>query len=241
MKKKILWLIALIILGIICYVGFSIYQFKEALSGMKPLPTKEIIKDVYAINNKYVNFYLIKSGTSYLAIDAGADIEQTKAELAKLNIDAKDVKAVLLTHSDRDHVASLSLFPNARIYLSKDEVQMINGKRTRMANMKNSAISKYTALLDNQIEVIAGKHIRTVATSGHTPGSMCYIIDGNMIFTGDSLGMKNGKVTVFNIFFNMDTETEIKSINKIAKFEGIKYVFTAHNGFSDNFEDVMKK
>ena len=49
------------------------------------------------------------------------------AELEKLNINPDKVVAVLLTHTDMDHVAGLPLFKNAKIYLAREEVKMLNG------------------------------------------------------------------------------------------------------------------
>jgi hypothetical protein len=48
------------------------------------------------------------------------------------------------------------------------------------------------------------------------------------------MSLKNGKADLFNEFFNMDSETEKESIKKLAALQNIKYIFTAHYGFTDD-------
>jgi len=76
--------------------------------------------------------------------------------------------------------------------------------------------------------------VRGIATPGHTPGAMSYIIDGAYLFVGDTMSLKNGKADLFNEFFNMDSATEGGSIRKLAALKNPKFVFTAHYGYTDD-------
>jgi tetratricopeptide (TPR) repeat protein len=67
---------------------------------------------VYCIRDESVDMYLVKAGNKYAAIDAGVDSSTILKELSKLGINAQDIMAVLLTHSDYDHVGAVSLFKN---------------------------------------------------------------------------------------------------------------------------------
>jgi glyoxylase-like metal-dependent hydrolase (beta-lactamase superfamily II) len=133
------------------------------------------------------------------------------------------------------------LFPNAQVYLSRQEEQMINGKTSRFLIFGNH-ISRddYQLIYDGQILNFAGATIKGILTPGHTPGTMCYLVDGKYLFTGDVVRLIDGKAVEFHQFINMDTPTGIKSIEKLSLLEGIEYVFTAHHGVSDDFEKAFE-
>ncbi len=76
-------------------------------------------------------------------------------------------------------------------------------------------------------------------TPGHTPGSLCYLVDGRWLFTGDTISLKEGKAGPFVERFNMDTPTEVVSIGKLAKLQGVEAVFTAHHGFTKDFQGAF--
>jgi len=215
-------------------------KFNSETDKMTPLETQEIVEGVYSIKDSYVNLFLIKSGDKYIAIDAGNNLESVKQEMEKLNVDHQKVVAVFLTHSHADHVGALELFKNATIYISREEEQMINRQTSRFSIFKNKLNYDYELVEDNQIINISDLKIKGILTPGHTPGSMCYLINDKYLFTGDTMSLKSGNVDVFNDFFNMDTKTQRKSLKKLTGFPEVKYIFTAHYGFTDNYKKALK-
>jgi len=221
-------------------VGYFL-KARSIMKGMATVGTGEIVTNVFSIKDSFVNFYLIKNGERYIAIDAGNDKGNIQKELKKLNIEPDKIVAVLLTHSDGDHVASISLFKNAIVYLSKQEEQLLNGKKSRFFIFGNKIDSENYILIDNhQVINIEGIRVQGFLTPGHTPGSMCFLVNDTLLFTGDALRLNQGKIETFYNFFTMDSETAIKSIGEITHIPGAKYIFTAHNGYSDNFETAIK-
>ena len=99
---------------------------------------------------------------------------------------------------------------------------------------------KYTLLDDQQIINISDMKIRGFLTPGHTPGSMCYLINDTLLFTGDVLSLNQGKAEKFYKSFNMDSETAARSIGKIIRIPEVHYIFTAHNGYSENFNGAIR-
>jgi glyoxylase-like metal-dependent hydrolase (beta-lactamase superfamily II) len=91
------------------------------------LPTKKTTDTVYSINDGFVNMYLVEKNSKIIAIDAGNNIKTIEREIKKINIDIKKVKAVFLTHADVDHVASIKIFKNAKIFISKEEEPLMKG------------------------------------------------------------------------------------------------------------------
>lgn len=239
MKRS--WVGLGILLGITALLG-GVVLVKVYLESRKlsPLETREIVSGVHAVRDSYVNLFLFKTNDGYIAIDAGNNKRQVQQELTRLGIDPKKVSAVFLTHSDVDHIGACSLFQNAVIYLSKAEEQMVNGQTHRFLFMKNKLDLPHALLENNQILNISGVRIKAFLTPGHTPGSMSFLINDTYLFAGDSMGLKNGKVTGFNDVFNMDSQLQRRSITQLADLPGVKYVFTAHYGFVDSYETAFE-
>jgi len=243
MKKSIkitLWTIAALIILILIFFTFYGIKASSETKKMNPIETSQLTDSIYTIKDSFVNIYLLKSGNDFIAIDGGNSVEGIKSGLNKLNINPDNVVAVLLTHTDGDHVNALSLFPKAKIYISKQEEQMINGKTSRFAFFKNSiSADSYSTIEDNQVFNILNYAIQGILVPGHTPGSMCYLIKDKYLFTGDALSLKEGKISGFNKFFNMDSKTALESMSKLSHFENAEYIFTAHYGFTNDYKNAV--
>ena len=72
---------------------------------------------------------------------------------------------------------------------------------------------------------------------GHTLGHLCYLIDDELLFTGDSIALnKDGGWCFFDIF-NYDSRMNIASLQALRKkldLGKIRYLFTSHNGYTDD-------
>lgn len=206
---------------------------KREIAKMTPLETMEVIDGVYALNDDYVNMYLVKHEAGYIGIDGGADTGRITEALNELKINPEEVTDIFLTHSDYDHTGGLPLFPNAGVYMSEKEEQMINGQTARAPGMWNKLERRHIPVKDRQTMTVGGLNLRFVSLPGHTPGSMGIIVNDTMIFTGDVLSIVDGKINHFVKIFTMDLETDIKSIEKLKATElpGLSYVFTGHHGY----------
>ena len=239
MKNFLILLGAVLSILVVLSGGVLVKLYLETRQ-MNPLETGNLVASVYAVKDSYVNLFLVKTNDTYIAFDAGNHKSDVQQGLEKLHIDPKRIAAVFLTHSDVDHIAACRLFPNAVIYLSKAEEQMVNGQTRRFLFMRNHLAPPYELLEDNQVITISGLKIKGILTPGHTPGSMCYLVDDTYLFAGDTMGIKNGEVTKFNDFFNMDSQRQAQSLAKLAGLSGVKYIFTAHYGFSDSPEIAFR-
>ncbi len=244
MKKRTKIIIgAIFVLVGVIVIGLLLIKSKLSAETafMAPIATKQVVDGIFAVRDGNVNMFVIQKADDLIAVDAGNNAAAIAAEMKKINIDPENIKAVFLTHTDRDHTASLQLYKNAKVYLSSDEEQMINGKKYRMLIFKNKLDVPYELMKDDQEITVGSIKVRGILTPGHTLGSMCYVIDDAYLFTGDTLSLKNGRVGPFNELFNMDTETEKKSLQKLQNLSGIQYIFTAHYGFSDDFNNAFGK
>lgn len=220
-KNRMVIKIALSVVALLLIAGVSVFiKIKYEQSKMRPLDTGEIIPDIFAVKNSFVNFYLIKSGDQYIAVDAGANRATTEDELRTLGISSDDVVAVLITHAHGDHTGAVDMFGNAAVYVGK------NGTTSR--------ITEYEVLSDGDSIELLGTSIQCINTPGHTDGSVCYLIDGKYLFVGDTLSLQNNQVNLFNSFYNKSDKTQADSILKLAALKDVQYVFSAHYGFADN-------
>jgi len=231
-----------ILIGILIILSIVFYlKMNSIIKTMSAVKTGEVVEQVYAVKDGFVNMFLVKDSNQYLAIDAGNDVKNISAGLKELNIDPDKVAAVLLTHTDRDHVAALSLFKNAKIYISRPEEQMINGQKSKFLFFGNSLGGRaHINIDDQQVLQFAKRKVKGILTSGHTSGSMCYLIDDTYLFTGDILTLKKGKIAEPIKFFDMDHKTAVKAVSIITQLQGVKYIFTAHTGYTDDYQKAVK-
>jgi len=239
--KGILAGLGTVVILIILLLGGYMIKAKSEIKTLSPVETMEIVSNLFSVKDSFVNLFLIKDSSQYIAIDAGNNLEAISGELKKLNIDPEKIIAVLLTHTDGDHVAAIKLFRNAKVYLSRPEEQLLNGKKSRFFIFGNKIDTKtYTLIDDQQVINIGNTKIKGILTPGHTAGSMCYLVNDKYLFTGDALSLKNGKINRFNEFFNVDTKSAIASMANLAAIPEAEYIFTAHHGFSHDYKNAVK-
>lgn len=238
-KKILIGLGIIISLIAIFFVGYMLKAQSE-ITKMASVETKRITEDIYSLQDSFTNLYLIRDSTSYILIDAGNSLDAVSDELNKLNINTDQISSILLTHTDGDHVAAISLFKNATVYLSKQEEQLLNGKKFRFLFFGNKiATEKYSLIEDQQVFNIGNIRIKGILTTGHTVGSMCYLVNDKYLFVGDALSLKDGKIDKFNNFFNMDTEKATSSMSLVTKIPTAEYIFTAHYGYTNDYKKAV--
>lgn len=119
-------------------------------------------------------------------IDPGGDAERVLAAADG------DVRYLLLTHAHHDHVGAAAAVARAlglTCLLHKRDERLLRHApmyALRFAQKRIEPPAPY-ATFEEPPELRLGTHrIRTLHTPGHTPGSVCYVVDG-MAFTGDTL------------------------------------------------------
>jgi glyoxylase-like metal-dependent hydrolase (beta-lactamase superfamily II) len=229
-------------MDILIKVLFKIFSTTLAkIKKLSLLSTMKITENIFSIKCGTVNFYIYQKGHAIIAIDSGYCKPVIEEELNRMNIKADKIYHLFLTHSDIDHAGGLLIFKNANIFISGDEEQMISHRRPRKFGfLYNSSFNKpYILLKDNDEVSIGSIRIKAIETPGHTPGSMSYIIDDEILFVGDAIKLFKGKAKP-NRSFSMDYEKQLESIRKIAEISGIKYLFTAHRGYTKDFDKAME-
>ncbi len=222
---------------VVLVVLLLIYAFP--MYSMHPLVSGKIEgTDIIAIKNRINNLFFIPSDKEWIVIDAGSDAKRVKQEMERLSIDRHKVKGVFLTHTDYDHVDSVTLFPNATIYMSKQEEQMIDGSTNRQFIKKNSlpkldAFNKIVYLSDNEVIDLYKHKVRIIGAPGHTRGSAMYVLDEKYLFTGDAFKIADEHILVHP--YTMDRKIAQQTIQSIKdELKNYEKVFTAHYGLIEN-------
>lgn len=203
--------------------------------------TGKITEDLYAVKIGTVNFYIFKSGEDFICFDTGFGKRFILGQLKSLGIHPRKITHVFLTHSDFDHAGGSALFEKAKLYLSADEEAMITGKKARMFGFfYNSKIKRpYHLLHDNERITIGPMSIRAISTPGHTAGSMSYLVNGSILFVGDTFKLIDGKVCSLRSYISMDTVRQKESIRKLAGLDQVKLACTAHTGYTREFNKAI--
>lgn len=126
-----------------------------------------------------------------IIIDLGGDYDEVFEYIKKQD---GNLKFILNTHGHFDHIAGEAVMQSKGIdtpvYMSERDLFLANGLPEIMSShgVKNPyppvKISKF---IDETSTPYLGKYpIKILETPGHTPGSLCFIID-NILFSGDTV------------------------------------------------------
>ena len=219
------FLILFIVTGIIVFiVTLMLILYFQYIT---PIPTSTLNESVSVVRTGIVNAFIYTSGFNTILIDTGTSAKKLKKGLEFLNIDIHSISDVFFTHGDPDHIGGNSLFKNAQFHI---------GQESKVNNP-----TRYNFLQDKAIINIGEIKVQAISTPGHRLGHVIYKIDGECLFTGDALRLKDGYVTPFLRIISSDFDKQVESIKKIAQLEDIRYMFTAHNGYTTNFEEAFKE
>jgi glyoxylase-like metal-dependent hydrolase (beta-lactamase superfamily II) len=141
-----------------------------------------------------VNTFLIRTANQIVVVDTGFG-GAIFSSLKTLGIDPAQVDAVLLTHMHGDHINGLqkdgkALFPNARVYLARQEkdhwVKPNTPAAAALAPYGDRVETFLPAEPDAAADLLPG--VKAVASFGHTPGHTSYLVESEgeqLIIWGD--------------------------------------------------------
>jgi glyoxylase-like metal-dependent hydrolase (beta-lactamase superfamily II) len=170
----------------------------------------KIIDQVYVVPKVMANPYILVDPDGLTVIDTGIPRSEKKilAYIAGLGKSPQDVKRIILTHSDMDHVgglAALQKATGARTYASRIEAGAIAaGKPSRIPKPSGfslmwvmfSLMRPFMKVAPFQVdEIVTGGQVlpvqgglRVVETIGHTPGHISLFAPASgILFCGDSM------------------------------------------------------
>lgn len=210
----------------------------------------KITDKVYALDSTRGNYAYIIYDDDVILIDTGRP-GQGKGilkELNSMNIRPEDIKHILITHHDVDHIGNLALLEkvsDARIWASKEDIPYINGDKNRPGIKRMVSILMRTGKPGN-ISTYPQKQeiedIKIIPTPGHTSGHVCLLYE-DVLLAGDLLRNSKGQLKPLASFMNDDETALRKSIDKIDQFS-FKWVCPAHGEpikIDNNRKQILRK
>ncbi|SUV06151.1 MBL fold metallo-hydrolase [Priestia megaterium] len=205
-----------------------------------------------------LNPTLVWNNEEVILIDTGmpGQIDQLKEALNKLNMSIKQLKVILLTHQDLDHIGCAADIRNNSdkniiVYAHEFDKPYIEGKlpliKTNASQMSKEELSaipdeiKYLYKTPPKVDVdvvLKGSQllpycggIEVIFTPGHTPGHVSfYLRKSKTLVAGDTLVLANGQLMepVKQTTLNMDQA--VQSLEKFLNYE-IEHVICYHGGY----------
>ena len=165
----------------------TVVEFEDASVVVHRLVVGPVDNNVYILRCR-------ETGASLL-IDAANEHDKL-LELCRV----LDVRQVVETHGHWDHIQAVTAVRDAGIAVAVTQAD---------AGM----LPSYDLILEDQSTIEIGSlRVGTIATPGHTPGSMCFTVEGTpLLITGDTLFPGGPGNTSFE---NADFGTIIESIER---------------------------
>ena len=152
--------------------------------------------------------YVVETSEGLVLVDSGlaSDAGLVKSQMKELGLDWRGVRVILLTHAHGDHCGGaehLRSATGAKVYAGRGDAPILRAGRPREAffstfHMPND--TPHPTTVDVELEgdeaiVVGDVRFRAMATPGHTPGSICYLMEQGplrALFAGDVIMMLLG-------------------------------------------------
>jgi glyoxylase-like metal-dependent hydrolase (beta-lactamase superfamily II) len=207
----------------------------------------QLAPSLHSIGSDLVNVYLIADDTGITIVDAGlpGQWDELEPELASMGRSLADVRGVVLTHGDTDHIGFAERIrhdhgvkihvhdldaPRARGEVKKEikwgkvrvgSLMKFLWYSGRRGGMSITPVSEVVTFGDGEVLDLPGKPV-VVHIPGHTPGSVAFHVPAvDALFVGDAMTtghVLTGAVGPQPAPFTMDPEQALASM---ARLEGL--------------------
>jgi len=193
-----------------------------------------LLKDIYLVGSGRnglcltddydCHVYLIDGGSEAALIDAGVGMgfEATLKLIEADGIDPGKIKHLLLTHAHSDHAGGARAFYDkyhCKVYVGREERESLEKGDEVAVGLDVAKRSGYypqtyvfpacpvhQGLKNDDVVKVGRYSLRTVATPGHSKGSVSFLCDtddGRVLFTGDAIqfgdaGRFKGMISLLN-------------------------------------------
>lgn len=230
-------------------VKFMSFMFKGK-EIFKPLNTGFIDDRVSCIREYVANIYFYTKDGHTIMIDAGYNYDRLAEKMQWLHINPKEIKEILVTHQDTDHVGAIEqgsdeLFSDATIYIGKVENEYLEGHKHRkvfwgLTTLPQVVIDNQKVLIeDGQVFYIGNIKVEAILVPGHTWGHLVYLIDDAYLFTGDTIWFGADGGYAFLNTLAEDRKLQCQSLQRLKEILEKRNlqlkIITGHTGWTDDF------
>lgn len=230
-------------------VKFMSFMFKGK-EIFKPLNTGFIDDRVSCIREYVANIYFYTKDNHTIMIDAGYNYDRLAEKMQWLHINPKEIKEILVTHQDTDHVGAIEqgsdgLFNDAKIYIGKIENEYLEGHKHRkvfwgLTTLPQVVIDNEKVLIeDGQVFYIGNIKVEAILVPGHTWGHLVYLIDDAYLFTGDTIWFGADGGYAFLNTLAEDRKLQCQSLQRLKEILEKRNlqlkIIIGHTGWTDDF------
>jgi glyoxylase-like metal-dependent hydrolase (beta-lactamase superfamily II) len=194
----------------------------------------KITDNVYMLDTTAASRAYLVLGEENILIDTGMPgaAKQIRREIEGLGIDIKSIRKILLTHHDVDHLGNAKALlgaSKAGLWAPAPDVPYITGEKKRpgvkrvVSVLMRAPKPPVTGTYDRR-QNFGG--IRAISAPGHTPGHTIFQYHG-VVFAGDLLQTRGGKISLLPPFMNWDMNDVKKSVALLKTLE-FEWLCPAH-------------
>lgn len=194
----------------------------------------KISDGVYLLDSTKGSYVYLVTGAETTLIDTGFPWggKRIIKELDAFGIRPQDIKHILLTHHDIDHIGSVAMLQTltgAEVWASKEDIPYIIGELDRYGFKKYLKYIFRVKIPKAVNPYVPGQKINgieVIPTPGHTPGHVCLLFK-DVLFAGDLLENKKGSLMPYPPPWNWNDSMMLESVNKMSQLH-YKLVCPAH-------------
>jgi glyoxylase-like metal-dependent hydrolase (beta-lactamase superfamily II) len=191
-------------------------------------------------------------------VDAGmpGQLADITGKLGELGLKLTDIRRILLTHQDLDHIGSagdIARATGAEVYAHDADVPYIQGERpllkldrieSRLSTLPKEQQARVRALLSSPPKVRVDRVLNggeelpfhggivVIPTPGHTPGHVCYYLKTQLLLmAGDALRVEDGSLIGPSPMATPDMRRAVSSLKNLQPYR-IDTVLCYHGGLA---------
>jgi len=194
---------------------------------------KEIQPDVYWLEGKAVNVYLAVEADGLTLVDTGMPKSEgaVLTAVSELGYQPADLKRILITHADVDHAgsaAAIQAATGATVFASEPTAVFLQNGRSpehmpRLIHWLSNLFFKYQTVPSSALQVFRAGDVlpvlgglEVIATPGHTlEHHSFYRLSTGLLFTGDALNTRNGRLQSSPPRITADKEAARQSAHRL--------------------------
>lgn len=180
------------------------------------------------VGRERTNCYVVREPAGdVVVIDPGAE----PGLVLELIPAGSRLRYILLTHGHYDHVGAVDeikkAFPDTPVMISEEDVKLYSAVPEQgvfVSELLPQPKAKLEVVADGELLPFGEYEIEVIATPGHTPGGVCYLIEGSL-FSGDTLFYHTVGRT--DLPFS-DKQKMVLSLDRLKHLEGKIVVYPGH-------------